>query len=192
MEYEAEKGVTVWLTGLSGAGKTTLGQMLLEEMLSRGLKVELMDGDLVRRDLCRDLGFSMEDRIKNIERVVFVAKLLNKHGITVVSSFITPYQRMRDYCREKLGRYVEIFVNCPLEVLIERDAKGLYRRALAGEIKGFTGVSDPFEKPENPDLVVYTDSESPEESLNKIIDFLELRGVFKQKHIRLQGKKSIS
>ncbi|MHB8918288.1 MAG: adenylyl-sulfate kinase [Desulfocucumaceae bacterium] len=176
MAHGVDMGFTIWFTGLSGAGKTTLGKMLFNELEKRGLKAEFMDGDLVRRDLCRDLGFSVEDRIKNIERVVYVAKLLNRHGISVVSSFITPYRGMRNLCRENIERFAELYVSCPLEVLIERDTKGLYRRALAGEIKNFTGLDDPFEEPENPDLVICTNLEVPEVSLSKVINMLEVKG----------------
>lgn len=171
-----QQGFTIWFTGMSGAGKTTLGKMLSDKMLSRGLKAERLDGDVVRRGLCRDLGYTAEDREKNIERVVFVAQILNRNGICVVASFITPYLRMRSYCREQLGQYVEIYVHCPLEVLIQRDGKGLYKRALAGELPGFTGISDPFEEPENPDLIIDTGRESPEESLAKILEILEMKG----------------
>lgn len=170
---EMREGFTVWFTGLSGAGKTTLGRMLKDELAARGIRAEHLDGDAVRRGLCRDLGFGPEDRVKNIERVSFVAKLLNRNGVCVVASFITPYRRMRRICRDELDRYVEVYVQCPLDVLAARDAKGLYKKALAGEIRNFTGVTDPFEEPVEPEVVVRTDRENPEESLAKIIRWLE-------------------
>ncbi len=174
-ELEMQKGYTLWFTGLSGAGKTTLGNLVEIELKARGIKVECLDGDVVRRGLCRDLGFSLEDRMKNIERVCFVAKLLNRHGIWVTASFITPYRSMRSLCRKELSNYMEVYVKCPLDVLINRDIKGLYKKAIAGEIKNFTGISDPFEVPVNPDIVVQTDRETPEESLAGIITWLEGR-----------------
>lgn len=171
-----QQGFTVWFTGLSGAGKTTLGKMLADELLAKGVKIERLDGDVVRQGLCKDLGFSAEDREKNIERIVFVAQLLNRNGVSVVASFITPYRRMRRLCREQIGRYAEVFVRCPLEVLIRRDDKGLYKKALAGELSGFTGISDPFDEPENPDLIIDTGQETPAESLSKILKMLEVKG----------------
>ncbi|MCL6479194.1 MAG: adenylyl-sulfate kinase [Peptococcaceae bacterium] len=168
-----QKGYTLWFTGLSGAGKTTLGSLVERELKARGIKVESLDGDVVRRGLCRDLGFSPEDRMKNIERVCFVAGLLNRNGIWVTASFITPYRSMRALCRKELSNYIEVYVQCSLDVLINRDIKGLYKKAMAGKIANFTGISDPFEEPENPDIVVRTDRETPEESLARIISWLE-------------------
>jgi len=168
-----QEGFTLWFTGLSGAGKTTLGRMLAQELCSRGLKVEHLDGDAVRKKLCRDLGFSKEDREKNIERVCYVAGLLTKHDVIVLASFIAPYRQIREYCRAEIGRFVEVYVKCPLDVLIRRDEKGLYRKALAGEIDNFTGVSDPYEEPENPDFLVDTGRETAAESLARIVDWLE-------------------
>lgn len=173
-----QQGFTVWFTGMSGAGKTTLGKMLEEKLKSGGLKVERLDGDVVRQGLCRDLGFSAKDREENIERITFVAQLLNRNGVCVVASFITPYRRMRHFCRESIGLYAEVYVRCPLEVLVRRDVKGLYRRALAGELPGFTGVSDLFEEPESPDLVLDTAYETPGESLARVLDMLEKKGFF--------------
>ena len=150
------KGVTVWFTGLSGSGKTTVATRVLELLQERHIYAERLDGDVVRRSLTRDLGFSKEDRDKNIERVTFVAKLLTRNGVVVLSAFISPYKRMRDNARAEIGDFVEVYVRTPMEVLLERDVKGMYKKAMAGEIQGFTGVNDPYEEPENPELVLET------------------------------------
>jgi adenylyl-sulfate kinase len=168
-----EAGFTLWLTGLSGAGKTTIAVALEEKLRQRGVKIERLDGDTVRESLTRDLGFSKEDRDKNIERVTFVAKLLSRNGVGVVASFISPYIAMRDYVRNQTTNFIEVFVDAPLSVCAERDVKGLYAKAMAGQIPLFTGVSDPYEAPVNPEIVVHTDQETVEESVNKIITYLE-------------------
>ncbi len=168
-----QKGVTVWFTGMSGAGKTALAIRLAEELRKRGLKVERLDGDIVRQSLTRDLGFSKEDRDKNIERVTFVAKLLTRNGVAVLCSFISPYRAVRARVRQEIGNFVEVYCYAPLETLIERDVKGLYKKALAGEIENFTGISDPYEPPENPEVVIDSSTESIEESLSKILRKLE-------------------
>ncbi len=155
-----QKGVTIWFTGMSGAGKTALAIPLEEELRKRGLKVERLDGDIVRQSLTRDLGFSKEDRDKNIERVTFVAKLLTRNGVAVLCSFISPYRAVRAKVREEVGNFVEVYCYAPLETLIERDVKGLYKKALAGEIKNFTGISDPYEAPENPDVTIDSSTET--------------------------------
>jgi adenylyl-sulfate kinase len=171
-----QRGVTVWFTGMSGAGKTALAIPLEEELKRRGLKAERLDGDIVRQSLTRDLGFTKEDRDKNIERVTFVAKLLTRNGVAVLCSFISPYRAVRATVREQVGDMVEVYCYAPLEVLMERDVKGLYKKALAGEIENFTGVSDPYEAPENPDVAVDSSTESVEESLAKILRKLEELG----------------
>ncbi len=171
-----QKGVTVWFTGMSGAGKTALARRLEQELRERGLKVERLDGDIVRQSLTRDLGFSKEDRDKNIERVTFVAKLLTRNGVAVLCSFISPYRTVRAKVREEVGNFVEIYCHAPLETLIERDVKGLYKKALAGEITNFTGVSDPYEPPENPDVMIDSSAETLDESLVKILHKLEELG----------------
>lgn len=169
-------GFVVWMTGLSGAGKTTIA-LILEKMLTeRGLKVERLDGDIVRQSLTRDLGFSKEDRDKNIERVTFVAKLLTRNGVAVLCSFISPYRAVRAQVREQVGNMVEVYCYASLETLIERDVKGLYKKAIAGEIKNFTGISDPYEAPENPDVMIDSGAETLEESLAKILHKLEELG----------------
>jgi adenylyl-sulfate kinase len=171
-----QKGVTVWFTGMSGAGKTALAVPLEQELRRRGLKVERLDGDIVRESLTRDLGFSKKDRDRNIERVTFVAKLLTRNGVLVLCSFISPYREVRARVAEEVGNFVEVYCYAPLETLIERDVKGLYKKALAGEIENFTGVSDPYEPPENPDVTTDSSAESIEESLAKILGKLEELG----------------
>jgi adenylyl-sulfate kinase len=171
-----QKGVTIWLTGLSGAGKTSIAVPLTEELQKRGVKVERLDGDVVRKSLTRDLGFSKEDRDKNIERVTFVAKLLTRNDVIVPCAFISPYRAERARAREEIGEFIEVYVECPLEVCAERDVKGMYAKAFAGEIPHFTGVSDPYEPPENPDIVCHTANETVEESVTKVIAYLEEKG----------------
>jgi adenylyl-sulfate kinase len=164
-----QKGVTIWMTGMSGAGKTALAIPLEAELRSRGLKVERLDGDIVRESLTRDLGFSKEDRDKNIERVTFVAKLLTRNGVAVICSFISPYRAVRKKVKQEVGNFVEVYCYAPLETLIDRDVKGLYKKALAGEIENFTGISDPYEAPENPDVAIDSSTETIEESLAKVL-----------------------
>ncbi len=170
------KGVTVWFTGLSGSGKTTIAKRVETLLHERGVHAERLDGDVVRQSLTRDLGFSKEDRDKNIERVTFVAKLLTRNDVVVLSSFISPYRAQREASRREIGEFLEVFVSATLDTLVSRDLKGLYKKALAGEIQGFTGVNDPYEAPENPDLVCDTDKESIEESVAKVMALLEERG----------------
>jgi adenylyl-sulfate kinase len=171
-----QEGFVLWFTGLSGAGKTTLAKLIEQELKARGVRVERLDGDVVRQSLTADLGFSKEDRDKNIQRVTFVAKLLSRNGVGVLASFISPYRATRDWVRAEVTNFIEIFVNCPLEECIRRDVKGLYTKALAGEIPEFTGVSDPYEAPLNPEISVNTGDESVEESFAQIMTYLEKRG----------------
>jgi adenylyl-sulfate kinase len=161
---------------MSGAGKTALAKPLEQELRRRGLKVERLDGDIVRQSLTRDLGFTKEDRDKNIERVTFVAKLLTRNGVAVLCSFISPYRDVRAKVAKEVGSFVEVYCYAPLEVLIERDVKGLYKKALEGEIENFTGISDPYEPPENADVTIDSGSESVEKSLGKILRKLEELG----------------
>jgi adenylylsulfate kinase len=170
------KGFTLWFTGLSGAGKTTVAVALVKELHARGMKVERLDGDVVRQGLTRDLGFSKEDRDKNIERVTFVAKLLSRNNVGVLASFISPYRATRDMVRHETTNFIEVFVNAPLEVCAHRDVKGMYAKAFAGEIKEFTGVSDPYEEPLNPEITLNTHLETLEESVAKCLDYLEANG----------------
>lgn len=168
-----QAGFTLWLTGLSGAGKTTIAVALEQKLRERGVKIERLDGDTVRESLTRDLGFSKEDRDKNIERVTFVAKLLSRNGVGVVASLISPYIAMRDYARAQTTNFIEVFVDAPLQVCADRDVKGMYAKAFAGQIPNFTGVSDPYEAPVKPEIVVHTDQETVEESVGKILTYLE-------------------
>jgi adenylyl-sulfate kinase len=170
------RGFTLWFTGLSGAGKTALAKALEPVLRERGLKVERLDGDIVRQSLTRDLGFSKEDRDTNIERATFVAKLLTRNGVVVLCSFISPYTARRDRSRAMIRDFVECYIECPLEVLIERDVKGLYKKALAGEIDHFTGISDPYEAPLSPEIVVNSATQTIEESMAIILERLEELG----------------
>jgi adenylyl-sulfate kinase len=171
------QGFTLWFTGLSGAGKSTLSDYLSEEFTRRGYKFEVLDGDVVRTNLSKGLGFSKEDRDTNIRRIGFVANLLERNGVIAITAAISPYRDIRDEVRAQHKNFVEVFVKCPLEALVERDVKGLYKKAIAGEIQNFTGVSDPYEEPLRPEIVVETDKESVEQSAAKILDYLETRGL---------------
>lgn len=170
------QGFTLWFTGLSGAGKTTVSQLVEKELRSRGLNVEMLDGDVVRTNLSKGLGFSKEDRDINIRRIGFVCRLLSRNGVAAIASAISPYREVRDEVRRDNGRFVEVFVKCPLDTLVERDVKGLYKKAIAGEIANFTGVSDPYEEPLNPEVLLESDKESPQESADKVIAKLEELG----------------
>ena len=170
-------GFTIWLTGMSGSGKTTLTAILERRLLERGLPVEVLDGDVVRTHLTRGLGFGKEDRDENIRRVGWVCQLLTRHGVVAIAAVISPYREVRDEVRSRIGRFVEVYMQAPLEVLAERDVKGLYRRAMVGEIESFTGVSDPYEPPLHPEVVCHTDGrETPEESADKVMARLEELG----------------
>ena len=162
------KGFTLWLTGMSGAGKSTISEQLMARFRSGGAKVELLDGDVVRTHLSQGLGFSREDRDTNIRRIGFVSELLSRNGVIVVVAAISPYRETREEVKSRIRNFVEVFVECPVSVLAERDVKGLYKKALAGEVSNFTGISDPYEPPLNPDVTVRSDRESVEESVGKI------------------------
>ncbi len=171
-----ERGFTVWFTGLSGAGKTTIAGRLDRALRGLASRVEWLDGDVVRTHLSKGLGYSKEDRDTNILRIGFVCKLLSRNGVIAIASAISPYRATRDQVRAEIGDFVEVYAKCPLDVLTERDAKGLYARALRGEIPNFTGVSDPYEEPLTPEVVLETDRESEEESLGKVLAKLEMLG----------------
>ena len=170
-----ENGCVIWLTGLSGSGKTTIADKLanfLEEEYNE--LVEILDGDNVRQHLTNDLGFSKEDRDKNIERVSFLAKLLSRNGVIVICSFISPYQKQRDNVRSMTTNFLEVYIKCPLDVCEKRDVKGLYKKARAGIIKEFTGISDPYEEPLNPEIIVETDKNDVDYCVKQIINKLSL------------------
>jgi adenylyl-sulfate kinase len=172
----SQKGFTVWFTGLPSAGKTTLAQLLADELTKRGHEVEVLDGDALRRQLSRGLGFTKQDRDENIRRVGFVCRLLTRHGTVAIAAAISPYRAVRDEVRAGIGNFVEVYVQTSLQTCIQRDVKGLYKKALAGEIKGFTGVDDPYEPPANPELTIETEREEPKESLFRILRRLEELG----------------
>lgn len=171
-QHSEQKGFTVWFTGLPCSGKTAVADRVAEMLREMGLKVERLDGDIVRQSLTRDLGYSREDRNENIRRVTFVAKLLTRNGVAVLTSFISPYRKIRAYARKEIGNFVEAYVKCPVEVCMQRDVKGMYKKAISGEIKEFTGISDPYEEPLHPEILLETDKETLEESAEKVIQRL--------------------
>jgi adenylyl-sulfate kinase len=181
------KGFTLWMTGLSGAGKTTLTTQLINELRNHGLSIEVLDGDEVRTNLSKGLGFSKEDRDTNVRRIGYVSRLLSRNGVGVITAAISPYRAIRDEVRRSIeadgALFIEVYVKCPIEVLAERDVKGLYKKALAGEIKEFTGVSDPYEEPLAPEVVVSTDLETVEDSARKILRELARHGLIDQENI---------
>lgn len=173
----AQPGFTLWFTGLSGSGKTTLAGLVAAALRQRGLRVEILDGDVVRTHLSQGLGYSREDRDANALRIAFVCQLLSRNGVVAIAAAISPYRAARARARAMIGRFVEVFVDCPVEECAQRDAKGLYRRALAGEIANFTGISDPYEPPEHPEVVVRTDQEPAEAGAAHILAWLEERAL---------------
>lgn len=169
-------GFTIWFTGLSGSGKSTLARGVADALRSRGMKVEVLDGDVIRTNLSKGLGFSKEDRDTNIRRIGWVCEVLSRNGVAAIAAAISPYHAIRDEVRSRIERFVEVYVEVPLEVAIERDVKGLYHKALAGEIENFTGVSDPYEAPEQPEIICHTAQETVAESTDKILDYLHRQG----------------
>lgn len=170
-------GFTIWFTGLSCSGKTTISKKVEEKLRERGYdKIEILDGDIIRTNLSKGLGFSKEDRDENIKRIGFVCKLLSKNGIIAIAAAISPYRETRELIRKEIKNFVEVYCKCPMEVCIQRDVKGLYKKALKGEIKNYTGIDDPYEEPINPEIILMTDKETPEESANKVIEKLENLG----------------
>ena len=176
-EAEMHKGFTIWFTGMSGAGKSTISRALELRLRELGAKVEVLDGDVVRTHLSKGLGFSKEDRDENIRRIGFVCELLSRNGVIAIAAAISPYRAVRDEVRARIPNFVEVYVECPVEVLAERDVKGLYKRALAGEIPHFTGISDPYEQPLHPEVTINSSNESPEQSVGKIWATLERLGL---------------
>ena len=171
------RGFTLWLTGLSGAGKSTIAEAITPLLRERGVKVEVLDGDVVRTNLSKGLGFSKEDRDTNIRRIGFVAHLLSRNGVGVITAAISPYREVRDENRDLIGEdFIEVYVRCSIEELTRRDVKGLYEKALRGEIANFTGISDPYEEPLNPEVVVDSEQDTVEEGVDRILKLLEERG----------------
>jgi len=162
-------GFTLWFTGLPCSGKSVVADRVAAALKDRGLRVERLDGDVVRQDLTRDLGFSKKDRDENIRRVTFVAKLLSRNGVAVLTSFISPYREMRDRARGETTNFIEVYAKCPVDICMQRDVKGMYQKAIRGEIKEFTGVSDPYEEPLNAEIVLETDKETIEASVGKVL-----------------------
>ncbi len=191
------QGFTLWFTGLSGAGKTTLTNEIVPQLKARGVKVEVLDGDEVRTNLSKGLGFSKEDRDTNIRRIGYVARLLSRNGVGVIVAAISPYKEIRDEVRKDIedngATFIEVFVKASLDTLVQRDVKGLYKKAIAGEIANFTGVSDPYEAPENPEILVSSDTEAIAESAAKIIDHLEENGLIEPAYNLAQaGEKRLA
>jgi adenylylsulfate kinase len=175
-ETKKQKGFTLWFTGLSGSGKSTISERVALRLQRKGLRVEVLDGDIVRTNLSKGLGFSREDRDENIKRVGFVCHLLTRNDVIAIASVISPYRGAREHNRKLIKDFVEVYTRCPVEVCAQRDVKGLYQKAAAGEIKGFTGVDDPYEPPNHPEVVCHTDTESVEESVERVFVKLQEMG----------------
>jgi adenylylsulfate kinase len=173
MSCSNKKGFVLWFTGLSGSGKSTLSRMIENELRQRGASVEVLDGDEVRENLSKGLGFSKEDRDTNVRRIGYVAKLLSRNGAAVITAAISPYAEVRAQCRAMSRNFIEVYTECSIDELTRRDVKGLYAKALSGEIKNFTGISDPYEAPEAPEIHVNSETQTAEESLSVIMDYLE-------------------
>jgi adenylylsulfate kinase len=170
------KGVTIWLTGLPCCGKTTIADKVADLLTEKGMLVERLDGDLVRQNLSNDLGFSKKDRNENIRRAIFLAKMLTRNNVVVLASFVSPYEKQRRNARKEIKHFIEVYVRCPVKICMKRDVKGMYKKALEGKIKHFTGVDDPYEEPKDPELIVDTDIESVDESVGKVLQKIEELG----------------
>ncbi|WP_280522876.1 adenylyl-sulfate kinase [Paenibacillus aquistagni] len=176
MREVAQRGVTIWFTGWSGAGKTTIAKKVYQELSKQHIKTELLDGDELRQSLCKDLGFSEQDRYTNIERAAYVAKLLTKHDVICLAAFISPYRRMRERARAEIGAFYEVYVTAPVEELIKRDVKGLYKQSIAGKVKDLTGMGSPYEEPLHPDLVLQTSLMTIDECKDQVLRLLREGG----------------
>jgi adenylylsulfate kinase len=185
-------GCTIWFTGLSGAGKSTLAEILARRLKELNRNVEVLDGDIVRTHLSKGLGFSREDRDTNIKRIAFVCSLLTRNGVVCISAAIAPYHEAREWARKEIGNFVEVYVKCPLEVCRQRDVKGLYKLVDEGKIKNFTGVDDPYEEPEHPELVIETDKETIEESVSRIFAKLTELGYLEAEDVHEQDTKVVT
>jgi adenylylsulfate kinase len=188
----SNKGFTIWFTGLSGAGKSTLSEAIEERLKARGRSVEILDGDIVRTHLSKGLGFSREDRDTNIKRIGFVCGLLTRNGVICISAAIAPYSEARQWARQEIGNFVEVYVKCPIEVCRQRDVKGLYKLVDEGKITGFTGVDDPYEEPEHPELVVETSKETIKESVGRIFAKLEELGYLEPEEMPEEEAKVVT
>ena len=188
----ANTGFTIWFTGLSGAGKSTLSEVIEHRLKARGRNVEILDGDIVRTHLSKGLGFSKEDRDTNIKRIAFVCGLLTRNSVACISAAISPYRETRAWARNHIGNFVEVYVKCPIDVCRQRDVKGLYKLADEGKIKGFTGVDDPYEEPEHPELVVETDKETVDESVSRIFAKLEELGYLESEEAPEEESKIVT
>ncbi|MBN2119862.1 MAG: adenylyl-sulfate kinase [Candidatus Omnitrophica bacterium] len=183
------KGVTIWFTGLSGSGKSTIAQIVYKELKKAGYKVEILDGDVIRTNLSKGLGFSKEGRDENIKRVGFVCDLLTRNGVIAIAVCISPYREIRDFNRKRIGNFVEVYTKCSLDECIKRDPKGNYKKALAGEIKNYTGIDDPYEEPENPEVMVETDKTTPEECARVVLDVLVKLHYLEKKDIEVSSEE---
>ena len=167
------QGFTIWFTGLPCCGKTTIADRVAALLKSKGYMIERLDGDLIRQNLSKDLGFSKKDRDENINRAIFLAKMLTRNNVVVLASFVSPYKKQRRKARKDIKKFVEVYVRCPVKICMKRDVKGMYKKALEGKISHFTGVDDPYEEPEDPELIVDTDIEPVQESVGKVLDKIE-------------------
>ena len=183
------RGVTIWFTGLSGSGKSTVAQIVYKELKKEGHKVEILDGDVIRTNLSKGLGFSKEGRDENIKRVGFVCDLLTRNGVIAIAVCISPYKEIRDFNRKRIGNFVEVYTKCSLDECIRRDPKGNYKKALAGEIKNYTGIDDPYEEPESPEVLVETDKSTPEECAKKVLATLQQLHYLEKKEMEISSEE---
>ncbi len=181
------EGFTVWFTGLTAAGKTTVARLVAKELLERGFRVELLDGDEVRKNLSQGLGFSREDRDRNVLRIGYVCKLLSRNGVVAIAAAVSPYRQTREKLRADIGNFVEVYVSCPIQVCSERDYKGIYKALQEGRISQVSGLDDPYEEPQNPEVIIRTHQETPEESAAKVITALEELGYVAPKDLSSSG-----